>query len=268
VLKVARSTYYNHILHKESNRFKENQKLKNEIMTIYNNSKCRYGCVKITHILRQNGYPKISVNRVLRLMRQLEIKSITIKKFKNYRQKQQDIQLDNLVNQNFFAFKPNQIWLSDITYIHTIKHGWTYLASVLDVCTRKIVGYHYSRKMDKSLVISALKNAYVNQGCPQNVIIHSDRGSQYTSHDYIKTVSRFKMKLSYSKKGCPFDNAPMEAFHACLKKEEVYIYHYQTFEQAKLSLFEYIEGFYNRNRIHSAINFYTPIAFEKACLAS
>jgi len=130
------------------------------------------------------------------------------------------------------------------------------------------VGYHYSKKMDKFLVISALNNAYSNQGYPQNVIIHSDRGSQYTSLDYIHTVNRMNMRLSYSKKGCPFDNAPMEAFHALLKKEEVYICHYQTLEQAKLSLFEYIEGFYNRNRIHSAINFLTPIAFEKACFAS
>lgn len=268
VLKVARSTYYNHISHKESNLEIENQKLKTKILTIYHNSKCRYGCVKITHILRQNGYPKISVNRVLRLMRQLGIKSITIKKFKNYSQKQQDIKLDNLVNQNFSASKPNHIWLTDITYIHTIKNGWTYLACVLDICTRKIVGYHYNRKMDKMLVITALKNAYKNQGHPQNVIIHSDRGSQYTSADYIKTVKHLNMKLSYSKKGCPFDNAPMEAFHACLKKEEVYICHYQTFEHARLALFEYIEGFYNRNRIHSAINFYTPIAFEKTCFTS
>lgn len=268
MLKVARSTYYNNLSRKQSNRDTLNQKLKAEILTIYHNSKCRYGCVKITHILRQGGYPKLSVNRVLRLMRQLQIKSITAHKFRNYRQKQGDIKLDNLVNQNFEASKPNQIWLSDITYIHTTRHGWTYLASVLDVCTRKIVGYHYSRKMDKALVISALNNAYNNQGYPQNVIIHSDRGSQYTSTDYIQTASRLNMQLSYSKKGCPFDNAPMEAFHALLKKEEVYICHYQTFEQAKLSLFEYIEGFYNRNRIHSAINFLTPIDFEKACFAS
>ena len=116
--------------------------------------------------------------------------------------------------------------------------------------------------MDKTLVITALVNAYENQGCPQNVIIHSDRGSQYTSDDYIKMVNRLNMKPSYSKKGCSFDNAPMEVVHACLKKEEGYVCHYQSFEQAKLSLFEYIEGFYDRNRIHSAINFYTPVTFE------
>lgn len=268
MLKVARSTYYNHLLRKQSHRDIENKKLKIEILRIYHNSKCRYGCVKITHILRQSGYPKISVSRVLRLMKQLKIRSITVQKFRNYRQKQQDIKLNNLVKQNFIASKPNQIWLSDITYIHTIRNGWTYLASVLDVCTRKIVGYCYSKKMDKALVISALHNAYRNQGNPKAVILHSDRGSQYTSLDYIHTASRMNMRLSYSKKGCPFDNAPMEAFHAILKKEEVYIRHYQTFEDAKLYLFEYIEGFYNRNRIHSAINFLTPLAFEKECFTS
>ncbi|MGD1820068.1 MAG: IS3 family transposase [Pleomorphochaeta sp.] len=172
----------------------------------------------------------------------------------------------NLVNQNFTAQKPNHIWLSDITYIHTIKHGWTYLASVLDVCTRKIVGYSYGQKMDKSLVISALQKACENQNYPKQVILHSDRGSQYASNDYINTAKQLGMILSYSKKGCPFDNAPMESFHASLKKEEVYLYHYASYQEAKLRLFEYIEGFYNRNRIHSAINFLTPIACENMLL--
>ena len=138
-------------------------------------------------------------------------------------------ELKNLVNQNFSAQKPNQIWLSDITYIHTIKHGWTYLASVLDVCTRKIVGYSYGRKMDRSLVISALTNSWQNQNYPNNVILHSDRGSQYTSSEYIAAAERMGFRLSYSKKGCPFDNAPMESFHSVLKKEEVYLKHYSSF---------------------------------------
>ena len=250
MLKVAKSTYYNHISRKQSKRDIENQKLKTEILLIYHNSKGRYGCVKIAHVLRQNGYPKISVNRVLRMMKQIKIKSITVKKFKNYSKKQQNTQLNNLVNQNFKAHKPNQIWLSDITYIHTVKHGWTYLASVLDVCTRKIVGYSYGRKMDKTLVISALQKAYNNQGYPHNVIIHSDRGSQYTSSLYMNKAKEMNMLLSYS------------------KKEEVYTCHYKTFDQAYLSLFQYIEGFYNRHRIHSAINFLSPIEFEKICLIS
>ena len=150
-MKVARSTYYSILNHKASNREIENKILKSKIFKIY----------------------------------------CDIRKFRNYCNKQaQHSKLKNLVNQNFRARKPNQIWLSDITYIHTVKHGWTYLASVLDVCTRKIVGYSYGRKMDRSLVISALTEAWKNQGYPSNVILHSDRGSQYTSSEYIAAAEK------------------------------------------------------------------------------
>lgn len=264
---MARSTYYSHLKHIPSNREIENNILKSKIYEIYQDSKKRYGCTKIMRALRQDNYPNISINRVYRLMKQMNIKSIVIKKFRNYRQKLQKGSYKNLVNQVFTAAKPNQIWLSDITYIHTIRNGWTYLASVLDVCTRKIVGFKYGKKMDKSLVISALQNACHNQGYPKNIILHSDRGSQYASNDYIQVANQLGMTLSYSKKGCPFDNAPMESFHASLKKEEVYFQHYNDFEEANLKLFDYIEGFYNRNRIHSAINYMTPVAFENKLLS-
>ena len=269
VLKVARSTYYSILNHKASSREIENNILKSKIFKIYCDNRKVYGCIKITRILREDGYPKLSVNRVSRLMKQLGIRSITIRKFKNYRNKQNEhSELKNLVNQNFSAQKPNQIWLSDITYIHTVKHGWTYLASVLDVCTRKIVGYSYGRKMDRSLVISALTNSWQNQNYPNNVILHSDRGSQYTSSEYIAAAVRMGFRLSYSKKGCPFDNAPMESFHSVLKKEEVYLKHYSSFHEANIRLFDYINGFYNRNRIHSAINFLSPIQFENSLFYS
>ncbi|MEI2988533.1 MAG: IS3 family transposase [Oscillospiraceae bacterium] len=269
VLKVARSTYYSILNHKASSREIENNILKSKIFKIYCDNRKVYGCIKITRILREDGYPKLSVNRVSRLMKQLGIRSITIRKFKNYRNKQNEhSELKNLVNQNFSAQKPNQIWLSDITYIHTVKNGWTYLASVLDVCTRKIVGYSYGRKMDRSLVISALTNSWQNQNYPNNVILHSDRGSQYTSSEYIAAAVRMGFRLSYSKKGCPFDNAPMESFHSVLKKEEVYLKHYSSFHEANIRLFDYINGFYNRNRIHSVINFLSPIQFENSLFFS
>lgn len=200
-MKIARSTYFDNLNRKPSNRNLENNKLKSLIYKIYIDSKNRYGCCKIRHILQTKGYHNISVNRVSRLMKQLNIKSITIKKFKNYKQKLSDtISYQNLIGQKFVANKPNQIWLSDITYIHTIKNGWTYLASILDACTRKIVGFCYARKMNKYLVISALKNAYSSQNCPNDIILHSDRGSQYTSNNYIALAKSFNMKLSYSKK--------------------------------------------------------------------
>ena len=268
-MKVARSTYYSILNHKASNRETENNILKSKILKVYFDNRNVYGCIKITYILRNEGYPRLSVNRVSRLMKQLDIRAIIVRKFKNYHNKQDEhSELKNLVNQNFSATKPNQIWLSDITYIHTVKHGWTYLASILDVCTRKIVGYNYGRKMDRSLVISALTKAWKNQNYPKNVILHSDRGSQYTSSEYIASAERMGFRISYSKKGCPFDNAPMESFHSVLKKEEVYLKHYSSFDEAKIRLFDYINGLYNRNRIHSAINYLSPVQFEKSLLYS
>lgn len=158
VLKIARSTYYSVLNHKPSNREIENNLLKSRIFQIYCDNRKVYGCIKITRILRNQGNPRLSVNRVSRLMKQLDIKAVTVRKFRHYRRKQAvNSEFKNLVNQHFSAEKPDQLWLSDITYIHTVKHGWTYLASILDVCTRKIVAYSYGRKMDRSLVISALE---------------------------------------------------------------------------------------------------------------
>lgn len=145
------------------------------------------------------------------------------------------------MNKPFSASKPNQIWLPDITYIHTVRHGWTYLASILDVFTRKIVGFNFSRKINRQLVISALENDCYKQSNPRGVILHSDRGSQYTTTDYLNAAEKHGMKLSYSKKGCPFENAPMESFRASLKKEEVYLRHYSNFDDAKISLFDLLK---------------------------
>lgn len=199
-------------------------------------------------------------------MRKLNIRSIVVRKYQHYRPKQDNEIRENIVARQFSADKPNQVWLSDITYIHTVKNGWTYLASVLDMCTRKIVGFSYGKRMTSELTIQALQNACRNQGYPKNVVLHSDRGSQYTSDAYVRKARMLNMTLSFSAKGCPYDNAPMEAFHSVLKKEEVYQTKYYDFEYAKRRLFDYIEGFYNRNRIHSAIGFATPTQFEKRLL--
>lgn len=125
-------------------------------------------------------------------MKQLDIKAVTVRKFTHYRSKPAvNSEVKNLVNQHFSAEKPDQLWLSDITYIHTVKHGWTYLASILDVCTRKIVAYSYGRKMDRFLVISALEKAWKSRNYPKNIILHSDLGSQYTSLPQIEWALYF-----------------------------------------------------------------------------
>ena len=200
-------------------------------------------------------------------MRELGIKSSVVRKYRHYRSKDQGGIRENLVKRHFHADKPNQVWLSDITYIHTRKNGWTYLASVLDVSTRKIVGYAYAQRMTVDLTIAALKNACRNQKYPRNVILHSDRGSQYTAARYMQQASLLHVTQSFSAKGCPYDNAPMEAFHSVLKKEDVYQSAYLDYEHGRQRLFAYIEGFYNRKRIHSAIGFISPIQRENLLLS-
>ena len=133
----------------------------------------------------------------------------------------------------------------------------------MDLRSHKIIGYQFSKSMDKTIVTNALKKALSNQKYPKNVIIHTDRGSQYLSKQYIEFVESNKCIRSYSAKGNPYDNAEIESFHAILKKEEAYRKIYHTFEEANISIFRFIEGWYNRNRIHSSINYLTPHEFEK-----
>lgn len=241
--------------------------LSQEIISVYEQSKFRYGCIKIRHELMNRGY-RVGQNRVLRLMRTLGIQSVVTTRYRRYNKNTDTTDRVNLLKRKFNADKPNQIWLSDITYIRTHRDGWTYLACVLDLCTRKIVGYSYGRKMIAGLVTDAINNAFRNQDYPKGVIIHSDQGSQYTSDAYIKLRNHFGFRVSYSAKGNPLDNAPMESFNAILKKEEVYLSVYFDFDSAKVRLFDFIEGWYNRNRIHSSIGFLSPVQFEKLAFNS
>lgn len=238
-----------------------NNQISIKLLELYHVSGGRYGCIKLRFLLAQAGY-SVSLAKVLRLMKSLNIRSIVTKKFRPSASSKDIETRDNLVKQNFNVTKPNQLWLCDITYIHTLKQGWTYLASVLDSCTRKIVGYSYSTAMTSEIVCDALSKAYLNQGKPSQLTVHSDRGSQYTSTDYLALVKQLGFNISFSAKGCPYDNAPIESWHSLLKKEEVYTTRYFDFFHAKQRLFEYIEGFYNRNRIHSAIHFLSPVQYE------
>jgi len=261
---VARSTYYAVLSRKPSKRQVENEGLKERIMEIYASSKQRYGCIKIKYALKKYGI-FTGQNRVLRLTRELGIRSVTCKKYRKRSRETDNVDRPNLLNRRFYADKPNQVWLSDITYIKT-HSGWTYLAAVLDMCTRKVVGYSYSKKMTADLTIDALLAACRNQGFPKGLLLHSDRGAQYTAHAFVRTAQSLNIALSYSAKACPLDNAPMESFNAILKKEEVSLNSYSDFDHAKLSIFDFIEGFYNRTRIHSSIGFLTPVDFENLFL--
>ena len=258
-LGIHHSIYYYHVKHTTNSYKESNRELDVEIKRIFEESKLRYGSPKITKVLNEQGI-KVSQKRVARRMKELGLRSIVVKKFNHSGKSKIDgtKEYPNLLEQNFYAEKPSQKWVGDITYIYTIETGWTYLAIVMDLFDLKVVGWSYGLSMTDELVIDAFNKALINRGLEKNGIFHSDRGSQYTSNDYEEILATLSIKHSYSKKGYPYDNASMESFNAILKKEEVNINTYQTFEEAKLVIFEFIEGWYNNKRIHSTLGYITP----------
>ena len=258
-MNIHHSVYYYHCNHLTNSYKESNKKLDVQIQKIYDDSKGRYGSPKITKVLKNNGMI-VSQKRVARRMKKIGIRSIIIKKYNHSGNFKIDNtkEYPNLLEQDFFAEKPSQKWVGDITYIYTIETGWTYLAIVMDLFDLKIVGWQYGTNMTDDLVIEAFKKALVNRGLNKDGIFHSDRGSQYTSNDFEQLLEKLEIKQSYSKKGYPYDNASMESFNAILKKEEVNVNTYKTFEEAKLIIFEFIESWYNNKRIHSSLGYITP----------
>ena len=166
-------------------------------------------------------------------MKSAALASIIQKKYTPYKQsKELVLERDNILEQDFSTTSINQKWVSDITYIHVQEEGWCYLASVMDLHSKKIIGYHFSKQMTTDIIVQALKNAYVSQRPKDKVILHTDLGTQYTSQDFKNLTSELNVVQSFSRKGCPYDNACIESFHATLKKEEVYQTTYVTFEMA------------------------------------
>ena len=257
-VKLHHSVYYYHKQNKENSYKKANEELDKKIIEEFEKSKKRYGSPKITEILNKQGV-KVSQKRVSRRMKVLKLRSITVKKFNhNGNKKVNDENKENLLDQNFKAEKPSEKWVGDITYIYTKETGWTYLAIVMDLFDLKIIGWSYGENMTAELVMSAFKKAKIARGVTKGMIFHSDLGSQYTSNEYENLLGKNNVKHSYSKKGYPYDNASMESFNAILKKEEVNVNNYETFNEAKLAIFEFIESWYNNQRIHSTIGYITP----------
>ncbi|TQR14697.1 IS3 family transposase [Psychrobacillus vulpis] len=264
VLKVPKSTYYQSFHKVKSSYAIENEVVLARIKIMHAESKGRYGAPKIHYLLTQEKVT-FSLNRVQRIMKKAGIRSTIVKKYRPTSSKGQVEERENLLEQDFETTTINEKWVADITYINTLRDGWCYLASVLDLHTKKIVGYSFSKSMTTELVLQALANAIDVQEPKEGLILHTDLGSQYTSDDFEKAVKETKIKQSFSRKGCPYDNACIESFHAILKKEEVYQTSYIDFETARLALFHYIESWYNRKRIHGAINYLTPQQLEDLC---
>lgn len=262
VLGVSKSGFYAWRDRPKSRQKIRKEQLIRQVKRVHVESRNVYGSPKITRALNHAG-TSVLQKMVSRIMKENGIRSKAVKKYKaTTNSKHHYPVFPNLLNQQFKVEHPGKVWVSDITYIWT-KEGWLYLATVMDLFSRRIIGWQMGERMTKELVVTALKRAIGKQAPKAGLIHHSDRGSQYASKSYQSILRTHGITTSMSRKGNCYDNACIESFHSVLKKELIFHQNDQTREQAKRSIFEYIESFYNYKRIHSAINYMSPIAFEK-----
>jgi transposase InsO family protein len=241
---------------------KEEEQLVKQIKKVHEQSHQTYGSPRIYVELKAKGY-RCSENKVARLMKAHAIKAKGKKRYIITTDSKHNLPLaDNILNQEFTAEAPNNKWTTDITYIWT-KQGWLYLAVVLDLFSRRIVGWSMQPTLAKELVIAALQMALHMRQPADGLLHHSDRGSQYASNEYQQLLLKDGCQPSMSRKGNCYDNAAMESFFATLKKELVYHQSYQTHKEAKRDIFYYIEVWYNRKRRHSSLGYLSPEEYEQ-----
>ncbi len=262
ILGVSRSGYYDFINHMPSKRAEYNEELISKIKTIFTESYKTYGSPRIHTELKEQGFV-CSRPRVARLMQVNSIQAKMYRKFKKTtRQSDKPYHRgEDLVKQNFSASSPNSIWVADISYI-SVNNKWAYLAIVLDLFSRKVVGMALEETMRTDLIIKALNSAALQRKPLKGLIHHSDLGSQFTSFDFYNATKKHGIVLSHGKTGVSYDNAAMENFFHTLKTELVYFKKYQSLEEAKLDIFTYIFTFYNQKRRHSTLNYQTPNEYE------
>ena len=265
VLNVSASGYYAWSGRGPSNHEIDDARLIDKIRSIYDASGGVYGVRRIHRQLLADG-ERCSVNRIARLMRKCGIKARRRRKYRVTTDSKHDLPVaQNLLDRQFFSAGPNQVWASDITYIWTLE-GWLYLAAVIDLHSRMVVGWSMSERLDRGMALDALSMAVGRRNPGSGLIHHSDRGSQYASFDYQKALEKHKMHCSMSRKGDCWDNAVVESFFSTLKTERVHHRLYRSRAEARRDIFEYIEVFYNRVRLHSTLGYLSPAQFESSPL--
>ena len=266
-LGVSISGYYSWVLRGSSKREREEDRLVGLIREIHQRSRRTYGSPRIHPALKVRG-EACSQSRVERLMRKHGVRAKTKKKFKATTDSKHKLPVaENILDRKFNPETSNQAWGSDITYIWT-REGWLYLAVVMDLYSRKIVGWAMESRMTRKLVLKAFKMALRQRNPKPGLLSHSDRGSQYASGDFQKLLKFFGFRCSMSRKGNCWDNAVVESFFGTLKQEHVFFCDFQTREEARQSIFEWIEVFYNRERTHSSLGFRSPVDYEKTITAA
>jgi putative transposase len=264
VLRVSRSGFYSWNKRGVTPRMLRRHQLLEEIRKIHQESRGTYGSPRITRELRKNG---IVVNKktVAEIMKENGIQAKQKKRFKPVTtDSNHNLPVaKNRLKRDFRARKPNRVWVSDITYLRT-DEGWLYLAVFIDLCTRKVVGWSMSERITAELAVNAFRMALFRQKGQAPKLVHSDRGSQYASHLFRGELKAHGCKQSMSRKGDCFDNAVAESFFGILKSELIHHEKYKTREQARLSVFDYVETFYNKVRLHSYLSYLSPVEFENS----
>ena len=261
-LKVSRSGYY-HWLHRPlSTGVQASQVLADKIKTVFTAHRGRYGSPRVHAVLQHNG-EAVSKSRVARLMRRQQLVATRAKRHKRvYVQREQQQPAPNHLNRAFTAHRPDQKWVSDITFIQT-RQGTLYLATVVDLFSRAVIGWGMSARINGQLVLDALEMAIQRRGSPQGVLVHSDQGSQYTAQAYRDKLKENAMCCSMSRKGECHDNAVAESFFHTLKEELVKDERFTSLREAKQKIFRYIELYYNRQRLHSTLGYHAPLEYER-----
>lgn len=266
VLDCSRSGYFDWSKRDHESKAAAKLALVRLVAEIHQGSRRTYGSPRILPVLHGLGID-CGHGKLERLMRANGIRAKTKKKFKVTTDSKHSLPVaENLALRDFAVGTPNKLWLADITYIWT-REGWLFLAAVLDAGTRKLIGWSMKERMTTDLVLDALDMAYNRQNQPRGVMHHSDRGSQYASHEYQQRLWRYGMVCSMSGKGQCWDNAPMESFFHTLKTEHVYFADFTLRSETREGIFEWIEVFYNRQRLHSTLGYLTPECYELAAFA-
>ncbi len=260
MLEISRSGYYRWAKRKDKSDRRDNYILV-KIKEIHEKCRHNYGSRRMWAELNAEGI-RVGKNKVAKLMKDNGIKAKTKRKYKVTTYSRHKLPISpNLLKAGPKADAPDKIWVADITYVWT-REGWIYLSTILDMYSRKIVAWKLSTRLTKDIVVSSIEQAIRQRKPNQGLIFHSDRGSQYASLEVRELLSMHKIKQSMSSTGNCYDNATAESFFHSLKTELVYFEQYQTRKEAEISIFEYIECFYNRRRRHSALNYRSPEQFE------
>lgn len=266
VIQVSRSGFYRWMKIRLGHGKPYERYLLFRIREVFEQNKGVYGSRRIAAKLRSCGV-KCYQNQIAKIMKRHGIKARTKRKYRVTTESNHGRKVSpNLLKRDFIADSINRVWVGDITHIWT-KEGWLYLSTVIDLCSRRVVGWSLSNRLTKELVISSLTNAIKLRNPLKGMIFHSDRGAQYASEEYRKLLALIGARQSMSRKGNCWDNAVAESFFKTLKIELIYQYNFKSRKEAELKIFEYIEMFYNSKRLHSAIDYMSPNDFEKHKLA-